>query len=57
MSQIGQSYGLPPEIDRFVDEGFLEPSIEQPNQMTVDFHIPSSRSIDHRGRISAYCMV
>ena len=56
MSQIGQRYALPPEIDRYLDEGFLELSMEHPNEMTVDFHIPSSRSTDHRGRITVYCV-
>lgn len=54
MSQIGQRYAMPAEIDRYVDEGLLELSMEQPDKMTVDFHIPSSRSTDHRGRITVY---
>ena len=56
MSQIGERYALPKEIDRFIDGGFLELSMEQPDEMTVHFNVPSTQSIDHRGRITAYCM-
>lgn len=54
MSDISQRYALPEEIDRFVDLGFLELSMEQPDEMTVQFHIPSRQSVDHRGRVTAY---
>ena len=48
---------MPPEIDRFVHEGFLGVLAERPQEMTVEFHIPSLRSIDHRRRITAYSLV
>jgi hypothetical protein len=57
MSDIGRRYSLPAEIDHFVDEGFLELTMERPNEMTVEFHIPLKRSIDHRRRITAYGIV
>ena len=53
---IAERYALPPGIDRLVDRGFLELSMEQPDEMTVYFHIPSMQSTDHRGRITAYCL-
>jgi hypothetical protein len=57
MSQIGQRYAVPAEIDRFVDQGFLEVLTELPNKMTVEFHIPSRVIVDSRRRITAYCIV
>jgi hypothetical protein len=57
MSQIGQRYAVPAEIDQFVDQGFLEVLTEQPNEMTVEFHIPSRVTVDHRRRITAYRVV
>jgi hypothetical protein len=56
MSHIAERYALPPGIDRLVDRGFLELSMEQPDEMTVYFRIPSMQSTDHRGRITAYCL-
>jgi hypothetical protein len=57
MSQIGQKYAVPPEIDQFVDQGFLEVLVERPERMTVEFHIPSRVNEDHRRRITAYRIV
>jgi hypothetical protein len=57
MSHIGQRYAVPAEIDQFVDHGFLEVLTERPDRMTVEFHIPSRVSVDHRGRITAYRIV
>jgi hypothetical protein len=54
MSQIGQRYAVPAVIDEFVDQGFLEVLNEQPNEVTVEFHIPSRVTVDHRRRITAY---
>jgi hypothetical protein len=54
MSQIGQCYAVPAEIDQFVDPGFLEVLTEQPNEMIVEFHIPRRATVDHRRRITAY---
>jgi hypothetical protein len=56
MSNIGERYAIPSGIDRLVDRGFLELSMEQPDEMTVYFHIPSMQSTDRRGRITAYCL-
>jgi hypothetical protein len=57
MSVIPQRYALPPEIDRFVDQDFLEVLAERPDEMTVEFHIPAKLSIDRRRRITAYSVV
>jgi hypothetical protein len=57
MSHIGQSYAVPAEIDQFVDQGFLEVLTERPDRMTVEFHIPSRVTVDHRRRITAYRIV
>jgi hypothetical protein len=57
MSAIGQRYAVPAEIDQFVDQGFLEVLAERSDRMTVEFHIPSRVSADHRGRITAYRIV
>lgn len=57
MSQISQRYAVPAEIDQFVDQGFLEVLTERPDKMTVEFHIPSRVTADHRRRITAYRIV
>ena len=57
MSDVGQRYAIPPEIDQFIDQGFLEVSTERPNGFTVEFNIPSRVSVDRRRRITAYCIV
>jgi hypothetical protein len=54
---MGQRYAVPAEIDQFVDQGFLEVLAERPGRMTVELHIPSRVSVDHRGRITAYRIV
>ena len=53
MSQIGQRYALPPEIDRFVDNhGFMKVVLEQPNEMNIEFHfIQRSSQIASVGRV------
>jgi hypothetical protein len=57
MSEIGQRYALPGDVDRFVDDGFLEVLWEDTEQRTIEFHIPSRISSDHRGRVTAYRIV
>lgn len=57
MSAVSQRYALPPEIDRFIDDVFLEMLAERPEEMTVEFHIPAMLKIDHRRRITAYSIV
>jgi len=57
MSHVRQRYAVPAEIDRFVDQGFLEVRTERPDEMTVEFRIPSMVNIDHRRRITAYRIV
>jgi hypothetical protein len=48
---------MPPDVDQFVDDGFLEVLTELPNETTVEFHIPSKLSVDRRGRITGYRIV
>jgi hypothetical protein len=57
MSLVANRYAVPPEIDRFVDQGFLEVLTEGPDEMTVEFHIPSRVTTDRRRRITAYRVV
>jgi hypothetical protein len=57
MSHLGQRYAVPAEIDQFIDQGFLEVLAERPDKMTVEFHIPSRVTVDHRKRITAYRIV
>jgi hypothetical protein len=57
MSDVGQRYAVPPEIDQFLDQGFLEVREERPDGMTVEFRIPSRVSVDRRRRITAYRIV
>ena len=57
MSDIGQRYAVPAEIDQFVDQGFLEVLTERPDGTTVEFHIPSRVNVDRRRRITAYRIV
>jgi hypothetical protein len=57
MSQIGQRYAVPVEVDQFVDDGFLEVLTEIPDEMTVEFHIPSMVTEDHKRRLWAYRIV
>jgi hypothetical protein len=57
MSHVGQRYAVPAEIDRFVDQGFLEVLSERPDEMTVEFHIPSRRIVDYQRRVTAYNIV
>jgi hypothetical protein len=57
MSDVGDRYALPAEIDQYVDQGFLEALTERPDRMTVEFHIPSRRSVDHQRRTTAYRIV
>jgi hypothetical protein len=54
MSDIGERYAVPAEIDPFLDRDFLEVLTERPDRMTVEFHIPSRVTVDHRERITAY---
>ena len=37
MSDIGQRYALPPDVDQFLDDDFLEVLSERPNEKTVEF--------------------
>jgi hypothetical protein len=57
MSDIGQRYEVPTDVDQFVDQGFLEVLTERPDGTTVEFHIPSRVSVDRRGQITAYRIV
>jgi hypothetical protein len=57
MTHIAQRYGVPAEIEQFLVSGFLELLGEQPDRMTVEFHIPSRVSVAHRRRITAYRIV
>ena len=57
MSEIGQRYAVPADIDQFLDQGFLNVLTERPNEKTVEFHIPSRLSVDRHGRIAAYRIV
>jgi len=51
---IADKYNIPPEIMDFVEGGFLEVVTEDEDRKTVEFHIPSKRSVDAQGRITAY---
>jgi hypothetical protein len=57
MSHIAQRYGMPPEIDKFVDDGFLEVALEEPDKMTIEFRVPDAVTVDHRRRMKAYRVV
>ncbi len=45
------------EIDKFVDEGFLEVSDERPEEATVEFRIPSITYEDRHGQITTHRIV
>ena len=56
MSDLAAGYAIPPELDLVIDRGFLVLSAEQPAEKSVYFHIPSRRSVDHRQRMTVYCL-
>jgi hypothetical protein len=56
MSQLAAKYAIPPELDTFIDRGFLVLLHEDPVHKTVEFHVPSRLTVDHEGRATTYSL-
>ena len=56
MSAFAAKYKIPPELDKFIDSGFLELLSETDAEKTLEFHIPSKVSEDDEGRITSYAV-
>ena len=54
MSAFATKYAIPPEVDRFIDTGFLEVLAEHAAEKTVRFHIPSKSVVDTQERMTCY---
>lgn len=57
MADIASEYGIPENVMRFVRDGFLEVLSENPDEKTVEFHIPAARRTDTEGRITTCSVV
>ena len=53
---IATRYQIPDELMAFVNDGFLELLAENDAEKTIEFHIPSRRSVDPDGRITTYSL-
>ena len=56
MNILQSRYRLPPTLMAFIDDGFVELLSEDEPQKTVQFHMPSMRRTDDKGRIAAYSL-
>lgn len=56
MSDLASTYAIPPELMQFVDSGFLEVLVEEPEKATVRFDIPSKQFTDSKGRMTCYTL-
>lgn len=56
MTNLAAMYKIPQEIQRFVDDGFLEVLSENDAEKTVEFHISSKRSTDRQGRTTTFTL-
>ena len=50
MSDLAAKYKIPPELDQFIDSGFLEFLSEKESEKTVKYHIPSIAWTDDEDR-------
>jgi hypothetical protein len=57
MGRLAGDYEIPPELDAFIDSGFLQLLSEKPGEKTLEFHIPSKVWSDDKGNVSAYSIV
>lgn len=49
MPDLATSYGIPPELQKYIDTGFLVVVFEKPEEKTVTFGIPSLAFTDEDG--------
>lgn len=52
--EIASKYQIPDELMAFVNDGFLEILSEREAEKTIEFHVPSKRTVDPDGRITTY---
>ena len=54
MNDLAAKYKIPPELVRFIDDGFLVPLADRWEEKCVEFHLPSKAVEDTHGRITSY---
>lgn len=57
ISDFAERYRLPPELTRFIDEGFLAPLSDNWEEKSIEFHIPSKTVTDSHGRTTSFSVV
>src|SRR5579872_2488358 len=57
MSDLAAKYKIPPELDQFIDTGFLEFLSESEAEKTVKYHIPSIAWTDDQDRDTTFTLV
>lgn len=56
MQHMQDTYGIPADLMAYVNVGLLEVVSENPNERTIEFHIPSMRERDTEGRTTSYSL-
>lgn len=54
---LATKYGISPELQTFIDDGFLELLSENDAEKTVELNIPSMQYKDGQGRITDFSVV
>lgn len=57
MSDLAVKYKIPPELDKFIDAGFLEFLSENEAERTIKFDIPAIAWTDDRDRDTTFTLV
>lgn len=57
MSDLAAKYKIPPELDKFIDTGFLEFLSENDAEKTIKFDIPSIAWTDDQDRDTTFTLV
>lgn len=57
MSAFATKYKIPPELDRFIDNGFLEVLSQNEAEKTIRFKIPSISWTDDKDRDTTFTVV
>jgi len=57
MTDLAAQYKVPPELQRFIDSGFVELLSEKPEEKTIEFHIPSLLYTDENDRSTSFSII
>lgn len=57
MADLAAEYKVPPELQRFVDSGFVQLLCEKPEEKTVEFHIPNLLYTDENDRSTSFSII